>query len=71
MIESLIMGYKALMKSAEKLGIDEDDEEVKDSWLYKVFGEKLMAAVGAVAGVLGVVLALVLLCGFRRLYSTL
>lgn len=53
MIESLIMGYKALMKSAEKLGIDEDDEEVKDSWLYKVFGEKLMAAVGAVAGVLG------------------
>ena len=60
MIESLIMGYKALMKSAEKLGIDEDDEEVKDSWLYKVFGEKLMAAVGAVAGVLGVVLALVL-----------
>ena len=60
MIESLITGYKALMKSAEKLGIDEDDEEVKNSWLYRVFGEKLMAAVGAVAGVLGICLALVL-----------
>lgn len=60
MVESLIMGYKALMKSAEKLGIDEDDEEVKESWLYRVLGEKFMAVIGAVAGVLGVCLALVL-----------
>ena len=60
MIESLITGYKALMKSAEKLGIDEDDEEVKESWLYRVFGEKLMAVIGGIAGVLGVALALLL-----------
>lgn len=60
MVESFIMGYKALMRSAEKLGLDEDDEEVKDSWLYRVFGEKLMSVIGMIAGVLGVGLALVL-----------
>lgn len=60
MVESFIMGYKALMRSAEKLGLDEDDEEAKDSWLYRVFGEKLMSVIGMIAGVLGVGLALVL-----------
>ena len=59
MVESFIIGYKALMKSAEKLGIDEE-EEVKDSWLYRVFGDKLMSVLGAIASVLGVGLAVVL-----------
>ncbi len=60
MVESLIYGYKALMKSAEKLGLDDDDEEVKDSFIYKIFGEKMMAVIGTVASILGVGLALVL-----------
>ncbi len=59
MVESFVLGYRALMKSAEKLGID-DDEEVKDTFFYRLFGEKFMAAVGVVAAVLGVGLALVL-----------
>lgn len=59
MVESFITGYKALMKSAEKLGL-EDDEEVKESFLSRIFGEKLMVAIGAVASVLGVLLAVVL-----------
>ncbi|MBR3843898.1 MAG: DUF1385 domain-containing protein [Clostridia bacterium] len=59
MVESFIIGYKALMKSAEKLGLEEE-EEVKDSWLGRVFGEKLMAFIGGIAMVLGVALAVVL-----------
>lgn len=59
MVESFIIGYKALMKSADKLGIDEE-EDVKDSWLYRVFGDKLMSVLGVIASVLGVGLAVVL-----------
>ncbi len=59
MVESFIIGYKALMKSAEKLGLDEE-EDVQDSWLYRVFGEKLMSFLGVIASVLGVALAVVL-----------
>ena len=59
MVESFIIGYKALMKSAEKLGLEEE-EEVQDSWLYRVFGDKLMSFLGLIATVLGVGLAVVL-----------
>jgi uncharacterized protein YqhQ len=59
MVESFIIGYQALMKSAEKLGLEED-EEVKDSFLGRLLGEKLMAVIGTIAMVLGVGLALVL-----------
>lgn len=59
MVEAFMIGYKALMKSAEKLGLEED-EEVKDSWLSRVFGEKLMLFIGTIATVLGVGLAVVL-----------
>lgn len=59
MVESFIIGYNALMKSAEKLGL-EDEDEVKESWLGRLFGEKLMAVLGGIAMVLGVGLALVL-----------
>jgi uncharacterized protein YqhQ len=59
MVESFIVGYKALMKSAEKLGLEEEDE-IKDSFLGKLLGEKLMAIIGTIATVLGVGLAVVL-----------
>ncbi len=59
MVESFITGYRALMRSADKLGL-EDDEEVKESWLGKVLGDRLMAVIGTIAMVLGVGLALVL-----------
>ena len=61
LIDSYIVGYKALMKSAEKVGFEEEDEEeMKKSLLYKLFGEKMMGVITGIAGVLGVVLALVL-----------
>ncbi|MBR6548886.1 MAG: DUF1385 domain-containing protein [Clostridia bacterium] len=59
MVESFMIGYKALMRSAEKLGL-EDDEEVKESWLGRLLGDKIMSVVGAIAMVLGLVLAVVL-----------
>lgn len=62
LIDSYVIGYKALMKSAEKIGWgeEEEEEEMKNSFLYRLFGEKLMGVITAFAGVLGVALALVL-----------
>ncbi len=59
MVESFIVGYNALMKSAEKLGLEEE-EEVKESWLGRLLGDKMMAVLGTIAMVLGVVLSVVL-----------
>ena len=57
-IDNMIFGYKYLMKSAEKSGIDMDEPESKfDKWLTKHLGDKLMKVVSGVAMVLGVVLA--------------
>lgn len=61
-ITSMVTGYKCMMKSAEKAGMEEDDEEPSkfDLWLDKHFGEHIMKIVGVIAAVLGVVLALAL-----------
>ncbi|WP_077534780.1 DUF1385 domain-containing protein [Massiliimalia massiliensis] len=61
MIESLTVGYRCLMKSAEISGADLEEEPTKfDLWLEKHFGDKLMKYVGWISGVLGVLLAIVL-----------
>lgn len=62
-IESMVTGYKYLMKSADKALTDEEKEEDMsklDKWINEHFGEKMMAAVGAVSAVLGVCLAFVI-----------
>ncbi|MBR3620964.1 MAG: DUF1385 domain-containing protein, partial [Clostridia bacterium] len=59
-IESMIMGYKLLMESAEKtaLDIEEDAGDSKlDKWLSEHFGPKMMAVIGTIASVLGFGLA--------------
>ena len=57
-IDNMIFGYKYLMKSAEKSGLDMEESESKfDKWLEKHFGDKLMKVVSGVSMVLGVVLA--------------
>ncbi|MBQ6000194.1 MAG: DUF1385 domain-containing protein [Clostridia bacterium] len=57
LVESLSLGYKTLTYSFEKAGLEEEPTKF-ELWLSKVFGKSVMDLVVAVAGVLGVVLAL-------------
>lgn len=59
-VESMVQGYKALMRSAEIAGLEEDSEEELskfEKWLNKVFGEKLFNFLMVIAMVLGIGLA--------------
>ncbi|MCD7774239.1 MAG: DUF1385 domain-containing protein [Clostridiales bacterium] len=64
-IESMVVGYKCLMESAELSGqmeLEETEEEMSkvDKWISDHFGPKMMAVISAIAMVLGVLLAFVL-----------
>ncbi len=61
-IESMVLGYKCLMESAElsgQLELEESEEEMSklDKWLSDHFGPKMMAVISGIAMVLGVCLA--------------
>lgn len=58
-IESMLFGYKCLMKSAELAGMDLEDEELTpfEKKLTEKFGDKLMQVVSVIGMVLGVILA--------------
>ena len=59
LIESMTIGYRALGISADKAGVDEEAELSKfDQWCNRVFGDKLMPVIMAVAGVFGVCIAI-------------
>ncbi len=58
--ESMITGYKYMMKSADKALTEEEKEEDMsklDKWINDHFGEKMMNVVGVISMVLGVALA--------------
>lgn len=64
-IESMILGYKCLMESADLSGymeLEESEEEMSkvDKWLSDHFGPKMMAVISGIAMVLGVLLAFAL-----------
>lgn len=64
-IESMVFGYKCLMMSAEKSGLDDidssDENQSKlDKWLSEHLNEKFMAVLTGIASVLGIGLAFVL-----------
>ncbi len=60
-IESMIFGYKCLMESAEKTSLDMEGEEENmsklDKWLSDHFGPKMMAFIGGISMVLGLLLS--------------
>ncbi|MCH5190858.1 MAG: DUF1385 domain-containing protein [Oscillospiraceae bacterium] len=59
-VESMVTGYKYLMKSADKSMTEEEIEEDMtklDKWLNDHLGEKMMAVVGVISLVFGVALA--------------
>ncbi|MEF9853442.1 MAG: DUF1385 domain-containing protein [Hydrogenoanaerobacterium sp.] len=61
LIDSLSMGYKCLMKSAEKSGMDLDEEPTKfEKWLVEKFGNGMMKVISAFALVAGALLAMLL-----------
>ena len=63
-IDSMLLGYKSLMLSAEKQGVDDDvnEEELSkfDKWLLNHFGDKVMSIVSGIGMVLGLVVAFML-----------
>lgn len=61
-IDSMIIGYKALMISAEKSSAEDSEEELSkfDKWLSNKFGDKIMNIIMAIASVLGIALAILL-----------
>lgn len=62
-VESMVMGYKTLMYSAEVSGMEdfeEQDMSKVERWLNDKFGEKLVSFVATIGSILGVVLAFLL-----------
>ncbi len=61
-VESMVLGYKCLMESAElsgQLELEETEEDMSklDKWLSDHFGPKMMAVISGIAMVLGVALS--------------
>lgn len=59
MVDSMVVGYHCLMKSAEKAGVEEEPTKF-DKWLEKKLGDNMMKVLSGFAAVLGVALAAVL-----------
>ena len=61
-VTTLIDGYRCISKSADKSmqGVEEEEPSKFEKWLTDKLGDKLMAGLMVVAGVLGVALALLL-----------
>lgn len=64
-VESMIFGYKCLMESAEKSGLEdiensEENQSKLDRWLSKHLSKKVMSAITGIASALGVLLAFAL-----------
>ena len=64
MVESMVVGYRCMMKSAEKSGLDDLEEEEEtgrlEQWLMDHCGENLTKYVLYAGAALGVILAVVL-----------
>lgn len=62
-VESMVMGYKTLMYSAEVSGMEDFEEQDMskfERWLNDKFGEKLVSFVATIGSILGVILAFLL-----------
>lgn len=60
-IESIVFGYKCLMESAEKSGLEDIEPEGKfEKWLDDHLGEHMMKIIGVISAVLGVAISLLL-----------
>lgn len=62
MAESMLTGYRCMLKSAEIAGGSEQEEQPSrlEQWLEKVLGGNLTKAISWIGGILGVVLSVIL-----------
>lgn len=60
LISSLILGYKCLMKSAQKAGIYEDDNESEPGFVEQKLGDKIFKVASIIGTVLGFAAAIIL-----------
>ncbi len=60
MVDSLLFGYKCLMRSATKSGMEEEEPSKFEQWLAKRLGKHLSSVVAAFALIMGVGLAILL-----------
>lgn len=59
-MDTMRLGYKCLMKSADKAGGDEGEPDKIDLWLNRHFGEKATAVLTGFASVIAVVAAVLM-----------
>ena len=57
-VESMIVGYKTLMKSAEKAGVEDEEPSKFDQWLTDKLGDKIFKVIAAIASVISVAFAI-------------
>ena len=62
MVDSMVVGYSCLMKSAEKAGVEEEPTKF-DRWLEEKLGDNMMKVLGGFAVVLGVALTVPMISG--------
>lgn len=58
LIDTLILGYKCITKSAEKSGLDSEEPTKFEKWLMEKFGSKVMTVISVFSMIVGVLLAL-------------
>jgi len=71
LVDSLLFGYKCLMRSASKAGLEEEQPSKFEQWLAKKLGKNLTTVVSAFALVMGVGLALLLFAALPALLVSL
>ena len=64
-VESMLFGYKCIMESAEKSGLEDMDNDTEnmsklDKWISEHWSEKAMSIITGIASVIGIALAFVL-----------
>ncbi len=71
-IDSMVLSIDTINKSADMLGLDEEEEETKlEKWLSEHFGKSLVAIASIIGTVLGVVLSVGLFMYLPKIVSNL
>ncbi len=70
-VDSMILSFSTLSRSAEMLGLEEEEESKFEKWLAKTFGKSIAAVAAAIGGVLGILLSVFLFMWLPKAISNL